>query len=52
MADFFLNYKKLEPRKWVKVKGREDTKVAENTISLTIQRYKEKIEKQLYKSWF
>jgi inorganic pyrophosphatase len=46
IADFFLNYKKLEPRKWVKVKGWEDAKVAENIILLAIQRYKEKCEKQ------
>jgi inorganic pyrophosphatase len=43
IADFFLNYKKLEPRKWVKVKGWEDAKIAENIILLAIQRYGKKI---------
>lgn len=45
IADFFLNYKKLEPKKWVRVKEWKDAKVAEEIISLAIQRYKQKFEK-------
>ena len=29
IADFFLNYKKLEPKKWVNVKEWRDSKAAE-----------------------
>ena len=45
IADFFLNYKKLEPKKWVKVKGWKDANAAENIILSAIQLYKEKFEK-------
>ena len=45
IADFFLNYKKLEPRKWVRVKGWKDAKTAENIILSAIELYKEKFEK-------
>lgn len=45
IADFFLNYKKLEPKKWVRVKGWRDAKAAENMVSLATQLYKEKFGK-------
>ncbi len=45
IADFFLSYKKLEPKKWVKVKGWKDAKAAEDIILSAIQLYKEKFEK-------
>lgn len=45
IADFFLSYKKLEPRKWVKVKEWKDAKAAENIILSAIQLYKDKFEK-------
>lgn len=45
IADFFLNYKKLEPRKWVKVKEWKSAKIAEEIILSAIQLYKQKFEK-------
>ena len=45
IADFFLNYKKLEPSKWVKVKGWKDATAAEEMIMAAIQSYKERFEK-------
>ncbi len=44
IADFFLHYKKLEPKKWVKIKGWKNVKAAETIIQSEIQRYKEKFE--------
>jgi len=45
IADFFLNYKKLEPNKWVKVKRWKDAKIAEEIISVAIRCYNEKFMK-------
>jgi inorganic pyrophosphatase len=41
IADFFLNYKNLEPRKWVKVKKWKDAAEAEKIIELAIKMYHE-----------
>jgi inorganic pyrophosphatase len=49
IEDFFLNYKKLEPRKWVNVKGWRDVKVAKNIIASSITSYKETFEHALRK---
>ncbi len=43
IADFFLNYKNLEPRKWVKVKEWKDSPEAEKLISMAIKLYQEQI---------
>ncbi|MFX1565294.1 MAG: inorganic diphosphatase, partial [Promethearchaeota archaeon] len=40
IADFFLNYKNLEPRKWVKVKEWKDSPPAEKIIMRAIEQYK------------
>lgn len=45
IADFFLSYKKLEPKKWVEIKGWKDAKAAEDIILSAIQLYKDKFEK-------
>jgi len=42
IADFFLNYKNLEPRKWVKVKEWKDSPEAEKIINLAIKMYQER----------
>ncbi|MEM3429661.1 MAG: inorganic diphosphatase [Candidatus Bathyarchaeia archaeon] len=42
IADFFLNYKRLEPNKWVKVKGWKDADSAERIILAAIENYYEK----------
>lgn len=39
IADFFLSYKKLEPRKWVEVGGWKDAKAAESIIQAAIDLY-------------
>jgi inorganic pyrophosphatase len=41
IADFFVNYKRLEPKKWVKVKEWKDAKAAEKMILAAFQLYKE-----------
>jgi len=41
IADFFVNYKRLEPKKWVKIKEWGDAKAAENLIFSAYQLYKE-----------
>jgi inorganic pyrophosphatase len=41
IADFFVNYKRLEPKKWVKVKEWRDAKAAEKMILSASQLYKE-----------
>jgi inorganic pyrophosphatase len=43
IVDFFLNYKNLEPCKWVKVKEWKDSPVAEKIINTAIKRYREQI---------
>lgn len=40
IKNFFETYKLLEPGKWVKVKGFEDTKKAEEILQKAIQNYK------------
>jgi inorganic pyrophosphatase len=45
IAEFFLSYKKLEPKKWVKIKGWKDAKAAEDIIWAAIQSYKGKFPK-------
>lgn len=45
IEDFFLSYKRLEPKKWVKVKGWKDARTAEKMILLAIQLYKEKLDR-------
>jgi inorganic pyrophosphatase len=45
IVDFFLSYKKLEPKKWVKIKGWKDAKAAEDIILAAIQLYKGKFPK-------
>lgn len=42
IADFFLNYKKLEPHKWVKVKEWKDSPAAEKIILTAMKLYKER----------
>lgn len=42
IEDFFLNYKRLEPKKWVKVKDWKDANDACNMILSGIQLYEEK----------
>ncbi|HJX23614.1 MAG TPA: inorganic diphosphatase [Candidatus Bathyarchaeia archaeon] len=46
IADFFLNYKKLEPEKWVNVKEWMDSKAAEEIILSAMQMYTEKFGKE------
>jgi inorganic pyrophosphatase len=46
IADFFLNYKKLEPRKWVKVRGWKGAEASETIILSAIQLYNEKFKKR------
>lgn len=41
IADFFVNYKRLEPKKWVKTKEWEGANAAEKTIVSAFQLYKE-----------
>jgi len=41
IAEFFVSYKKLEPKKWVKVKDWQDAKAAENIITTSFQLYRE-----------
>ena len=41
IADFFVNYKRLEPKKWVKIKEWGDAKAAEKLILSAYQLYKE-----------
>ncbi len=45
IADFFLNYKNLEPRKWVKVKQWKESTVAEKIISDAINGFQERFKK-------
>ena len=40
IKNFFETYKLLEPGKWVKVKGFEDAKKAEEILQKAIQNYK------------
>lgn len=44
IADFFLTYKKLEPKKWVRVKGWKDAEAAERIILSAMELYKGKFE--------
>jgi inorganic pyrophosphatase len=46
IADFFLNYKNLEPRKWVKVKEWKDSPIAEKIINMAIQMYQKQVTNQ------
>jgi len=41
IADFFVSYKKLEPKKWVKVKEWQNADAAEKIIMAAFQMYKE-----------
>jgi inorganic pyrophosphatase len=41
IADFFVNYKRLEPKKWVKTKEWKGADAAEKTILSAFQLYKE-----------
>ena len=41
ISDFFVNYKRLEPRKWVKIKEWKGSNAAEKTIDSAFQLYKE-----------
>jgi inorganic pyrophosphatase len=45
IADFFLNYKNLEPRKWVKVKEWQDSAAAEDIINRAIKAFQDKFTK-------
>lgn len=45
IADFFLTYKRLEPKKWVKVKEWKEAKTAENMIVSAIESYNRKFMK-------
>jgi len=47
IEDFFLSYKRLEPRKWVKVKGWKDARTAGKMILLAIRLYKEKFDERI-----
>lgn len=40
IAHFFQHYKDLEPNKWVKIDGWQDTKAAHDEILESIERYK------------
>ncbi len=42
IADFFLSYKKLEPKKWVKVKEWKNARTAESIILSAIQLYEDR----------
>ena len=42
ITDFFVNYKNLEPRKWVKVKGWKSSESAEELINTAIKMYKDR----------
>jgi inorganic pyrophosphatase len=42
IEDFFLNYKRLEPKKWVKIKEWKNRETAEKIISTSIRLYYEK----------
>jgi len=44
IEDFFLNYKKLEPKKMVRIKGWDNAKKAEETILTGIRLYDEKFK--------
>lgn len=44
IADFFLNYKNLEPRKWVKVKQWKESAVAERIISDAIKGFQKRFK--------
>lgn len=46
IADFFLNYKNLEPRKWVKVKEWKDSPTAEKIINMAIKMYQNEVKDQ------
>jgi inorganic pyrophosphatase len=39
IAHFFQHYKDLEPNKWVKIEGWQDTTAAKNEINAGLQRY-------------
>jgi inorganic pyrophosphatase len=41
IADFFVNYKRLEPKKWVKAKEWRGAKAAEEILNSACQLYKE-----------
>lgn len=43
IADFFVNYKSLEPHKWVKVKEWKDAPKAEEIINTAIKMYKDRV---------
>ncbi len=42
IADFFLSYKKLEPKKWVKVKEWKNARTAESIILSAIRLYEDR----------
>ena len=43
IQDFFESYKRLEPRKWVKVKGWRSSSEAKRIVNYSIRSYEEKI---------
>ncbi|MEX2515485.1 MAG: inorganic diphosphatase [Gammaproteobacteria bacterium] len=45
ISHFFEHYKDLEPNKWVKIKGWEDTQSAKNEIMSSMERYKQEPDK-------
>ena len=47
IEDFFLSYKRLEPRKWAKVKGWKDARTAGKMILLAVRLYKEKFDERI-----
>jgi inorganic pyrophosphatase len=42
IEDFFTNYKKAEPGKWVKIQGWGDTDAARREITESVERYQTK----------
>jgi len=43
IQDFFESYKRLEPRKWVKVKGWRSSSEAKRIVNYSIRSYEEKV---------
>jgi inorganic pyrophosphatase len=46
IADFFVNYKNLEPHKWVKVKEWKDSPAAEKIILKAITMFQDRFVKK------
>jgi inorganic pyrophosphatase len=47
ISDFFLSYKRLEPKKWVKVKSWKDAQAAEGIVASAIKLYRDTFPRDL-----